>query len=402
MNEKGKLMNCCRCLLFVIGVLFCLQINAISIKLTERNIYTALAAEDTEYEVSTVIDLKGNSIQIPKGSNLKFTNRGYLKNGIIHGNSSKIIASEDKVLFDDILIAGTWICPRIYSSWMRFTEDGKRNRQCFQNLCNLSSNEDEGIIIIQKGEYYVSADEKTHIVMSVNSCTKIYIDGIIRLLPNDYASYAIIDIKSKKNVVIEGEGQIIGDVKSHKGVRGEWGMGIRIRSCHHVEIKDISIYDCWGDCVYIGQQSDTDKNGYSSDIIMRRVKCVNGRRQGLSIITGKDILVESCRFFNVGAIKATPPSAGIDIEPNTDFGVLDNIRITSCEFAGNNIGWDLLLTRMNGQSHVYVTDCAFPKGVRLAKLVSGVQFADCFIRAIEDKHDNARKVKWTDCTILAN
>ena len=55
---------------------------------------------------------------------------------------------------------------------------------------------------------------------------------------------------------------------------------------------------------------------------------------------------------------------------------------------------------MNLQSRVYVKDCAFPKGVRLAKQALGAEFIECFIRAIEDKYDNAQKMEWIDCTIL--
>lgn len=388
-------------ILLVSLMLFHLEAYATStIKLTEINIHTVLISENTNYVVSTSINLKGSSIKIPKGSNLSFTNRGYFKNGTIYGNSSEILAPNNQTLFENVCIQGIWNCPQIYSSWMKFTEDGHNNRQCFQNLCNLSSDECESVITISQGHYNVSADANTHVVINVNSHTKIHIDGTIQLLPNDFSSYSIINIANKQNVVLDGGGEIVGDVKYHKGSKGEWGMGIQIKSSRYVEIKNISISDCWGDCIYIGQQLDTNKDGYSSDITIKNVKCANGRRQGLSIITGKNIIIERCKFFNTGAIKSTPPSSGIDIEPNTDFGVLDNIQIISCEFAGNNIGWDLLLTRMNLQSRVYVKDCAFPKGVRLAKQALGAEFIECFIRAIEDKYDNAQKMEWIDCTIL--
>jgi hypothetical protein len=85
----------------------------------------------------------------------------------------------------------------------------------------------------------------------------------------------------------------------------------------------------------LGQTSRTP-DSFSDNVLIDNVCCIAGRRQGLSIIAGRNIIVRNCRFLNTGVIKSTPPGSGIDIEPNVaGTTTLDNISIENCVFRGN-------------------------------------------------------------------
>ena len=95
------------------------------------------------------------------------------------------------------------------------------------------------------------------------------------------------------------------------------------------------------------------------------VKADNNRRQGLSIVSGKNIEVASSVFSNS---TGTAPNAGIDIEPNYPDEFLEGIRITNTttknnagagivilidDFKGTNRVVDITITNHNDDGSVY-------------------------------------------------
>jgi hypothetical protein len=58
----------------------------------------------------------------------------------------------------------------------------------------------------------------------------------------------------------------------------------------------------------------------------------NNRRQGFSLISGKNITIDGCQFNNTSG---TAPSAGIDVEPNDSSDVIQNVVIKNSSASGN-------------------------------------------------------------------
>lgn len=69
---------------------------------------------------------------------------------------------------------------------------------------------------------------------------------------------------------------MIGDKELHKGT-----TGVYIRNSNNVLVKDISISDCWGDCLYVGSKSQ--------NINVHNCKLINGRMQGVSITSANRV-----------------------------------------------------------------------------------------------------------------
>ena len=266
-------------------------------------------------EITDIIDLNGEQLVIPENFTLSF-NDGVVRNGIIVGNNTAVIAEDNKIIFEDVIISGTWSVSNIHSSWF------SNNENCLQNVLALTSPDKHNTVYINSGSYSVTIDNNAESCLRINSNTDIILNGDIYLKPNGFTHYNIIDIYGN-DITLSGEGSIIGDRDRHCANEGEWGMGIMIRKSSNVTINDIIIKDCWGDCIYITEDS--------CKITIEKCTLVNSRRQGISIIDAKDIIIKDIIFSD---IQGTSPEYAIDIEPNQNCSVdnvwIENVDIRNC------------------------------------------------------------------------
>jgi len=180
-----------------------------------------------------------------------------------------------------------------------------------------------GRYVIPAGDLIVRIAEEKGAWLTVGDNTELVIDGNVRLAGNDFRACDIILVKGK-NVNIHGKGSIVGDRATHKGEEGEWGMGIRLHNATNVNLKDLTIADCWGDCIYIGGKTERVK--------IENCELTGSRRQGISITNGNDITISDC---HIADISGTMPQYAIDIEPNVkcvvDNVLIKNVTAKNCE-----------------------------------------------------------------------
>jgi hypothetical protein len=137
---------------------------------------------------------------------------------------------------------------------------------------------------------------------------------------------------------------------------GEFRNCIAIVDCDNIEISNIIAADSGGDGVFIAAFGPTKL--YSENIILRNIVCDNNRRQGISVISVKNLLVQHCIFKNTNG---TLPEAGVDFEPDHDYERLDNIVFEKCSFTNNyGNGIALALINLNSTSapvNITFNDC---------------------------------------------
>lgn len=99
-------------------------------------------------------------------------------------------------------------------------------------------------------------------------------------------------------------------------------------SAHHCSISDLAIEESGSptsagkDCVYIGSAGLSE---FSSQITLNGLTCTNAKRNCISIVAGKGVLLNNC--VTKGAVDA--PAAGIDVEAN-EYGVNSGMLINEC------------------------------------------------------------------------
>lgn len=138
-----------------------------------------------------------------------------------------------------------------------------------------------------------------------------------------------------QNISIKGTNVVFKDQKA-KYTTGEQRHMFTMLGAKNVTIEGVAANDSGGDGFFIGSSST---QRFSENVKLINVSADNNRRQGLSIVSGKNIDVINAVFSNTNG---TAPSAGIDIEPNTPDEFLEGIRITN-PITRNNVGGGIVI-----------------------------------------------------------
>lgn len=220
-------------------------------------------------------------------------------------------------------------------------DDNQDDTQSFQKAIDEKAKAGGGVVIVPKGRYMIDAQHS--VFLKSNITLRIDEEAYLTAIPNEREKYRILTMVNVENVKIIG-GNIQGDRKQHLGSDGEWGMGIAVYGGRNITIENIQITDCWGDGIYI---SANEK--HSENVVIRNVKCIENRRQGLSIIAADNVLVVHSEFSKTAG---TLPECGIDIEPNKGDRVT-RVVIRDCVLYENGKSGVLVSA---GADHCHISD----------------------------------------------
>ena len=189
-----------------------------------------------------------------------------------------------------------------------FARDGSVDYTDYlQNGINSNQNvifPDFPVLINSKG---LSLKSNTTVVFAKNSK--------LILSPTSSGSYQVIRMHGLNNVRLYYP-NIVGDRNRHIGSEGQWGMGISIRGGSDHEVYNANVSNCWGDGIYL---ADGVKN-----VTLNSPYVDNNRRNGISIVSASGIKIYNALASNTNG---TEPMAGIDIEPNRNADIIDNILV---------------------------------------------------------------------------
>jgi len=148
---------------------------------------------------------------------------------------------------------------------------------------------------------------------------------------------SLLTLNGVKNISIYGYGAIMqmwrDDYDKEPYEHSEWRHGIKILSCNNINIYGLTIMGTGGDGIYISQLRKENFPLYSSNIVIKDMKIIDNYRQGISVISARNLLIDNCY---ISGTKGTPPEAGIDFEPNRLKENFVNCKVTNCEISHNN------------------------------------------------------------------
>jgi hypothetical protein len=190
---------------------------------------------------------------------------------------------------------------------------------------------------------------------------KIIFEPSVQLIamPGEYLesrSDCLLRLKYCDNVALIGHNTLF-KMQKAEYTSGESRHCISLFDSDNITISNFRLTDSGGDGIYIVGERATKY--YCENITIQNVLCDNNRRQGLSVISVQNLLVENCEFKNT---KGTLPQAGVDLEPNEDLkGRLVNIVFRKCSFTQNDgSGIEIApnnLTNMSPAISVQFDDC---------------------------------------------
>ncbi len=191
-----------------------------------------------------------------------------------------------------------------------------------------------GKVFIPPGVYMVEAMESVKLKSRV---TLLMAKGaVLKAIPNGAEHYTILAIDKVSDVTVVG-GVIQGDRKRHIGDKGQWGAGVQIGGSKNVAVLGTAAVDCWGDGFYIGNETAKgyltgEFSAVPENIRLIDVQADNNRRQGISIIAGRNVEIIRPVLTNTSGVA---PAAGVDIEPNSNRDFLENIVVADAVTKGN-------------------------------------------------------------------
>ncbi|MFO8079691.1 MAG: right-handed parallel beta-helix repeat-containing protein [Armatimonadota bacterium] len=147
---------------------------------------------------------------------------------------------------------------------------------------------------------------------------------------------AMINLIGVENVTLSGYGATMRMRRDdyddpEQYVKAEWRHVINMRGSSNINIYGLLLTESGGDGIYVGRglEGETNLNVHIKDVV-----CDRNYRQGISVITAENLLIEDTVMSNTAG---TAPQAGIDYEPNSSPEKLINVVMRNC-LTENNMG----------------------------------------------------------------
>jgi len=223
-----------------------------------------------------------------------------------------------------------------------------------------------------------------------------------------------------KNIILNGYGATLRmrktDYMGPDYKKAEWRHILCLRSCTNMKILGLTITESGGDGIYI---STSKTAGTNKNITIKDVVCDNNYRQGITVNTAEDLLIENTVMKNT---QGTNPEAGIDFEPNYSTERLVNILVQNCRTDHNHaLGYVFSLHVLDATSTpvsikvencVSVSDGSYSAYIETGntpeKAVTGnIEFNNCSFQDagyagafVTNLPSNGCKVQFNDCSFL--
>jgi hypothetical protein len=119
--------------------------------------------------------------------------------------------------------------------------------------------------------------------------------------------------------------------------KAEWRNGLSLLGCRNIKVEGLRLAASGGDGIYIGR--GTGDRIHGQNITIMDVTCEDHHRQGISVITAENLLIERCTLRGT---QGTAPQAGIDFEPNLPDERLSSCVVRDCVIE-HNAGYGILM-----------------------------------------------------------
>ena len=135
-----------------------------------------------------------------------------------------------------------------------------------------------------------------------------------------------------QNIKISGYGATF-QMQKVEYTTGEFRHTLHLENSNGIVVEGLILKDSGGDGIYIGGENTLSASPYCENVIVKDCIMDNNRRQGMSVISAKNLLVSNCLFKNTNG---TLPEAGLDVEPYETYQRIENCKFSKCRFTNNN------------------------------------------------------------------
>ncbi len=155
---------------------------------------------------------------------------------------------------------------------------------------------------------------------------------VLKAKPGAYPNNtdSVLSAIAVSNVSIEGDGATIRMQREEYSppfddpayIAGEWRHAVNVRGARQIQVTGLTIDGTGGDGIYISPTWDS-RRLQSSNVTVRDCTILRAYRNGISIISGENILVDGCYITATGG---TPPQSSVHIETESYRDRLINVE----------------------------------------------------------------------------
>jgi hypothetical protein len=169
--------------------------------------------------------------------------------------------------------------------------------------------------------------------------------GVVIQAAPGYTTYQrMINIVDSQDVEITGNGATI-RMDPSDYTNGEYRHCIYIAGAQNVHLRGLHCDKAAGDGLYV---AGSDNKPFSEAIYLDNVTADGNRRQGLTVISAKDMWIRHSTFTHSHGVS---PQSGIDIEPERATDHIENVHIEDSETASNaGDGIRIAFDKLNSRS----------------------------------------------------
>ncbi len=146
----------------------------------------------------------------------------------------------------------------------------------------------------------------------------------------------LIKAVNKENITLHGSDVALKmhrkDYTKRNYAASEWRHCLSLCGCRNINVYGLKFQESGGDGIYIGRGRGDNCRQYCENIIIKDVTCNRNYRQGISVISARNLVIEKCLLSNTEGVN---PQAGIDYEPNKPDELLQECILRDTIIEGN-------------------------------------------------------------------
>lgn len=158
--------------------------------------------------------------------------------------------------------------------------------------------------------------------LQIPSHTRLVLEsGVVLQTAAGYTEFQrLINLVDVQDVEITGYGATL-RMNKDEYKNGEYRHCVYISGSTGVDVRGITCLEPGGDGFYV---SGSDKKRFSENVTLEGVSADGSTRNGLTIISAKNMIVRHSRFLRSAGVK---PDSGIDLEPESPSDHLDDVLL---------------------------------------------------------------------------
>lgn len=270
---------------------------------------------------------------------------------LLFANRTQIMELTDeikKAIYGNPIDETTGIINNLYFG---INSDGTNAEQTTKGICEAieyANKNNIEYVKLEEGQYLINGEgekyEEKGIVLKSNMILDLN-NSTIMHEPCSSERYTIINLYNVENVTV-CNGYIIGDRDGHDYniIQGthQWGYGVEINGSNNIQIHNLQIENTTGDGIVISGALDNGKIKTCNNIDIKNNNIFCSRRQGITIITGKNINIYQNEIHQ---ISGAAPQTGIDLESDFTSESIENVKIYDNIFYNTGSNWAIQLCR---------------------------------------------------------